>query len=313
MSCVRLERVSFAHRDAVPILEQVELHLAEGWTGLVGENGCGKTTLLRLIAGELALDSGRIRLEPDGARVVHCPQGIDVAGSEVEALGARDDGEGRRLRGLLALDVEGLARWTTLSPGERKRWQVGAALAREPDVLLLDEPTNHVDAEARALLLGALRRFRGVGVLVSHDRAHSAASSVVLPDPFGPSSRTRSPWPSWSLTSRSKTESPARISEASSASSTGRGARAKPRNTERPSSTAIGTSGTASLARSAVDLSRLTLLPSRSSAQPRDVFAPMERESRSLGSRRRPLIERWAASRSRRASASFRAARRSSS
>ena len=63
-----------------------------------------------------------------------------------------------------------LERWSTLSPGERKRWQIGAALAREPDVLLLDEPTNHLDAEAREWLVSALRRFRGVGVLVSHDR-----------------------------------------------------------------------------------------------------------------------------------------------
>ena len=58
-----------------------------------------------------------------------------------------------------------------LSPGERKRWQIGGALAREPDVLFLDEPTNHLDASARELLLDALRRYRGVGVVVAHDRA----------------------------------------------------------------------------------------------------------------------------------------------
>jgi hypothetical protein len=67
------------------------------------------------------------------------------------------------LRGRLALDRAPIERWTTLSPGERKRWQIGEALWREPDVLLLDEPTNHLDDDGRALLVGALRRFRGVG------------------------------------------------------------------------------------------------------------------------------------------------------
>ena len=57
-----------------------------------------------------------------------------------------------------------------MSPGERKRWQVASALAADPDVLLLDEPTNHLDGEARRGLVEALRRFDGVGLLVSHDR-----------------------------------------------------------------------------------------------------------------------------------------------
>jgi ATPase subunit of ABC transporter with duplicated ATPase domains len=57
-----------------------------------------------------------------------------------------------------------------MSPGERKRWQIAAALAREPDVLLLDEPSNHLDARAREWLVHALSRFAGVGVVVSHDR-----------------------------------------------------------------------------------------------------------------------------------------------
>jgi ATPase subunit of ABC transporter with duplicated ATPase domains len=171
MPFVRLERVSFAHRDSVSILDEVDLHLAEGWSGLVGENGAGKTTLLRLIAGELAPDSGRVRIEPAGARVVLCPQVLEAAGPDVEDLAERGDGDARRLKALLHLDAESLSRWSTLSPGQRKRWQVGAALAREPDVLLLDEPTNHIDAEARAQMVGALRRFRGIGALVSHDRS----------------------------------------------------------------------------------------------------------------------------------------------
>ncbi|MGH7863817.1 MAG: ATP-binding cassette domain-containing protein, partial [Candidatus Binataceae bacterium] len=80
------------------------------------------------------------------------------------------DGESRRVTGELRLDSAAIARWPTLSPGERKRWQVGAALASEPGVLVLDEPSDHLDAEARELLLAGLRRFRAIGIIVSHDR-----------------------------------------------------------------------------------------------------------------------------------------------
>src|SRR5512138_1599320 len=170
MPSLRAERLSFSFHDAAPIVSGAQLHLPAGFTGLVGENGAGKTTLLRLLAGELAPASGRVRADPDGALVVLCPQGVDAAGSDAAALAARDDAGAVRLRAALRLDPRDLARWDTLSPGERKRWQIGAALARDPDVLLLDEPTNHADADARAVLLGALRRFRGVGVVVSHDR-----------------------------------------------------------------------------------------------------------------------------------------------
>jgi ATPase subunit of ABC transporter with duplicated ATPase domains len=168
---IRLERVTFAHADVTPILKDVDLYLPSGWTALVGENGAGKTTLLELAAGLLQPGAGRVRLEPGGARAVLCPQRVDDPGPATAALAGRDDGPARRLRAALGLDPGTLARWVTLSPGERKRWQVGAALAEDPDALLVDEPTNHLDAGGRALLAEALARFRGVGVIVSHDRA----------------------------------------------------------------------------------------------------------------------------------------------
>jgi len=171
MPALRLERLTFAYRDEAPILAAADLDLPAGWTGLTGENGAGKTTLLRLVEGDLAPSEGRVLLGPPGARVVLCPQSVEQSDPAIEALAARADGAAVRLRARLALDPAALARWATLSPGERKRWQLGGALAQEPDVLLLDEPTNHADAAARAVLADALSAFRGVGLLVSHDRA----------------------------------------------------------------------------------------------------------------------------------------------
>lgn len=73
--------------------------------------------------------------------------------------------------GRLGVEAHSVGRWDTLSPGERKRWQLGAALASDPNILLVDEPTNHLDPEARNLLEEALNRFDGVGLVISHDRA----------------------------------------------------------------------------------------------------------------------------------------------
>ncbi len=162
MSSIRVERLSFAYSDSISLLCGVELHVSRGFTGVVGENGAGKSTLLHLIAGSRFPTAGRIAIDPPDALVASCPQ--DVLAPPVQEVTGR-------LRGMLGLADDQLARWDTLSPGERRRWQIGAALSAEPDVLLLDEPTNHVDASCRALLVSALRRFDGIGLVISHDRA----------------------------------------------------------------------------------------------------------------------------------------------
>ncbi|MBN1206109.1 MAG: ABC-F family ATP-binding cassette domain-containing protein [Myxococcaceae bacterium] len=170
MSSLRAHGVSFAFSDAVALLTGVEFHLTPGWTGLVGANGAGKSTLLRLLSGALEPTEGHLQYEPSEPLLRLCPQSVEALSPEITAFADAWDAVSRRVLGQLGLEPGALERWPTLSPGERKRWQIGAALASEPDVLLLDEPTNHLDAEARGWLISALRRFRGIGVVVSHDR-----------------------------------------------------------------------------------------------------------------------------------------------
>jgi ATPase subunit of ABC transporter with duplicated ATPase domains len=171
MATMVLRGVSVAFGDGVPLFQDVSLRLSPGVYGVVGENGAGKTTLLRLAAGELAPDRGVVAVEPRGAIVALCRQTVDAIDPEVRQLAADTSGEALATRDRLGLDPEELERWAALSCGERRRWQLAAALHRAPDVLLADEPTNHLDADARARITAALARLRGTALVVSHDRA----------------------------------------------------------------------------------------------------------------------------------------------
>jgi ATPase subunit of ABC transporter with duplicated ATPase domains len=179
VAVLSLSSVSFSYSDAHPVLTDVSLDLGDGWHGLVGANGSGKTTLLGLMSGDLAPTSGAVSRS---GSVVRCDQVVDVPSAEVTALAASHDGPAYSARGRLGLDPEMVQRWSTLSPGERRRWQIAAALFAEPDVLLVDEPTNHLDRETSAMLRTALARFPGIGVVVSHDRGllDELTSSTIL-------------------------------------------------------------------------------------------------------------------------------------
>ena len=167
---IDVRNVSFAYSDSVPLLTDVGLRLAPGWYGVVGANGAGKTTLLRILAGRIDPDRGEVRSHPRTLVRLVCPQTIAAPPEGLEEFADSTDGDVRRVKGQLRLEPDDLARWPTLSPGERKRWQIGVALAADPGLLLLDEPTNHLDGDARGWLALALHRFDGIGVLVSHDR-----------------------------------------------------------------------------------------------------------------------------------------------
>jgi macrolide transport system ATP-binding/permease protein len=150
-----------------PVFDGLDFELPRGWTGIVGANGAGKTTLLLLAAGLLEPVDGSVR-SPGNA--LYCPQRTDDVPPFLADLLEADDAEAGSLRSRLGIGGDWPDRWETLSHGERKRAQIAVALWRDPPVLCIDEPTNHVDAATRRLLVGGLRRFGGIGLLVSHDR-----------------------------------------------------------------------------------------------------------------------------------------------
>jgi ATPase subunit of ABC transporter with duplicated ATPase domains len=166
---VAVRDLAFCHEGAsAPLFTGLSAHLPRGFTGVLGANGAGKTTLLRTLCGELMPSAGSLEGAVDA---VYCEQRTDAPPPDLEDFLADWSPHAFELRGRLGVETDFRERWHSLSHGERKRAQIGCALWRRPTLLAIDEPTNHLDADARALLVDALARFRGVGVIVSHDRA----------------------------------------------------------------------------------------------------------------------------------------------
>ncbi|MEW2294366.1 ribosomal protection-like ABC-F family protein [Streptomyces sp. NPDC006743] len=190
--------LSFAWPDDTPVFQDLSFTVTPGRTGLVAPNGTGKSTLLKLIAGELRPAGGSVSVS---GTLGYLPQSLPLTGdlTVAEVLGVAEiiraidavesgdvdekhfttigDDWDIEERTRAQLDRLGLGALTldralsTLSGGQVISLGLAAQLLRRPDVLLLDEPTNNLDADARHKLYDVLGDFTGCLLLVSHDRA----------------------------------------------------------------------------------------------------------------------------------------------
>ncbi|MGN2242388.1 ATP-binding cassette domain-containing protein [Frateuria sp. GZRR33] len=207
MSLIQLQRVDFSIGGPL-LLADVDLSIERGErVCVVGRNGEGKSTLMKLIAGELHPDDGEVRVQ-NGTVVARMAQEVPqytagsvfdvvaeglgdlgqllaryhhlLAAGDLEALGevqqAIEARQGwdldRRVNEVIArLELPGETDFAALSGGMKRRVLLAQALVQKPDVLLLDEPTNHLDIEAIDWLEGFLKSFDGSIVFVTHDRS----------------------------------------------------------------------------------------------------------------------------------------------
>ncbi len=160
--------VTFVYDSASEALfRNISFQAGPGWTGIVGANGTGKTTLLKLATGLLKPNEGHIERTSDS---VYCSQRTDYVPDRLNDLIVDDAKSAHILKGSLGVDNDWVRRWLTLSHGERKRAQIAVALWLGPAIFAIDEPTNHIDSEAQEVVANALKSFSGIGLLVSHDR-----------------------------------------------------------------------------------------------------------------------------------------------
>ncbi|MFE7800211.1 ABC-F family ATP-binding cassette domain-containing protein [Nocardia sp. NPDC057440] len=202
MTNLSISDLTFAWPDGTPVFDGLDAVLGPGHLGLVGSNGVGKSTLLRLIADELPTVRGSITVSGrlgylrqdlglgDGQRVdevlgiadtrkaLHRIESGMASDADFEIVGGQWDVEESAVALLGRLGLHYLAdsteqldrRLETLSGGETVLLGLVAQLLREPDVLLLDEPTNNLDHVARQRLYAVVAQFSGTVLTVSHDR-----------------------------------------------------------------------------------------------------------------------------------------------
>ncbi len=191
---ITLARVTLSAPDGQPLLSDLDLSFGAERSGLVGRNGVGKTTLLRLIAGELqpvagtVTRSGRLAMLRQSTQIVAGTSIADLFGVRAEldrqqlALAGRADAdavaaldwtlETRMATALSALGLEAApdTLLTELSGGQVTRAALAALVFAAPDFLLLDEPTNHLDSVGRAAVRDLLAGWKAGAIVISHDR-----------------------------------------------------------------------------------------------------------------------------------------------
>ena len=180
MAQITVNELSIGFRGPL-LLDDVSCQIEPGQRiGLLGRNGAGKTTFLRILGGQLEPDGGQITFAA-GTVLALLPQDVpqELAGPVIDIVTAgahRTEPEAawrveQRVANLLIeMELAADATIESLSSGMKRRVLLARALASDPDVLLLDEPTNHLDVEMITWLEDYLARFRGTLIFVTHDR-----------------------------------------------------------------------------------------------------------------------------------------------
>ena len=173
MNILNIEHVSKIFGEK-KIFDDVSYGIHEGdKIGIIGINGTGKTTLLKIIAGLEETDEGQV-IRQNGLRVTYLPQN-PVFAKEDTVLGyVTQVTQGKEYKARNILNKLGIidhdATISTLSGGQKKRVALAKALVNPTDVLILDEPTNHLDNDMVVWLEDYLNKFKGVIIMVTHDR-----------------------------------------------------------------------------------------------------------------------------------------------
>jgi|SRR5271157_805673 len=187
MALISLQEVSLGFGGPL-LLEGINLQIESGeWVGLLGRNGMGKSTLLKLVNGDL-LPEGGVVARQQNLRVAYLPQEVpeDLAGTVAEIVASGLEGSAvpagssaedaawqRQLQVeqvIARMGLEARTRFEVLSAGLKRRVLLARGLARTPDLLLLDEPTNHLDIQSIDWLENFLKRWGGTLLFVTHDR-----------------------------------------------------------------------------------------------------------------------------------------------
>ncbi|WPY01255.1 ABC transporter ATP-binding protein [Candidatus Trichorickettsia mobilis] len=160
------------------IFSDLEIYLYPGdKICLIGRNGCGKSSLMKVIFGDYELDSGEIFKDPNikiGYLTQDIKTNLDYSIYDF-VLSELDDPDSQRYQADIILDkllIDGNLNLSNCSGGQLRRAYLAKVLVLKPDILLLDEPTNHLDITAIEWLEDFVKTYQGIVICISHDRAY---------------------------------------------------------------------------------------------------------------------------------------------